>query len=124
MATTTVRVEGLTELYRALGKGEKQLRRDMQKTLRAFAEPVAADVRALAQREGFGPRTVSGIRAGSSRGIPVVRQARRKTANPRPGFGGLQMRRAFLPGLERNEPRIVRGIDRLVDDVANVIERG
>lgn len=123
-APGTVRVTGLREYHRAISKVSKPLKRELEAALRKVAEPVAADIRSLAETEQWGPRTVDGIRAGSSRGVPVIRQRRRKTTGAHPEFGGMQMRRAFLPGLERNEETIVRGVEAMLDDLTDEFDRG
>lgn len=109
----TVSTRGLRELNRDLGKVNKSAQKELQRELRAVAEPVAQDIRTLAS--DFGVRTVSGIAAGSSRGGAVVRQRRRRTTGHHPGFAGLLFNRAFLPGAVRNEALIVERVERMLD---------
>lgn len=102
-------------MNRALAKIDKRLQREFQKELREVAEPVARDIRRRAEDEHWGPKTVSGIVAGSSMGGAIVRQKTRKVAWPgRPDFGSLQMRKAFIPGAVAAEPVIYAGVERML----------
>lgn len=121
---TNVHVTGLREFQLAATAFGIASKKGLQKELRALAEPVAVDIRRLAVGRGFSPSTVSGIRAGSSRGIPVVRQTRRKTTGTQPHYGHQQMVQAFEPGLEQNEPMIFRGVEEFVDRLAEKFEQG
>ncbi len=110
-----MRVDGLRELNRDLGKINKGLQRELQAAIRKIAEPVAEDVRRRARAEGIPARTIGGIRAGSSRGGAVVRQSLRRTTGTRPDFGRLQMGRAFIPAAEENTARVVRDVEEMLD---------
>jgi hypothetical protein len=112
----SVRVEGLRELNAALGKFAKDAQKELQKELRAVAEPIAADTRS--RLGGLGGRTVAGVSAGSSAGAAIVRQRARRTTGLRPDFGALQMRRGFLPALKAGEPGVIRAVDEMLDRLA------
>ncbi len=112
----TVYVRGLRELNRDLGRMDKNLKRELQASLRAVAEPVAADARSKAIR--FGPATSEKIRAGSSRGQAVVRQNARRTTGARPDFGSLLMRTVLVPALVENEEMIVKGVEEMLDHLS------
>lgn len=111
----TVRVSGLKEAQRALGNLDDAVKRELQRELRAVAEPVAARTRQKAQAQGWSDKTVSGIRAGSRLGVAVVRQSRRKTTGTQPLFGAEQMREAFIPAAEESEPMVERSVELLLD---------
>ena len=113
----TVRVRGLRELNRDFGKLSKKLQRELQHELRKLAEPVARDIRGRASAENYGAATVAGIAAGTRSGAAVVRQRRRKTTGQHPSFGGLQMREAFIPGLEAHEGEIVLGVEHFLSRI-------
>lgn len=117
-------VTGLKQLSRDLGKVSKDAQKNLRKELIAVAEPVAADVRSLAQAQGWPESTISGIRAGSRSGTAIVRQYRRKTTGLHPEFGGRQMRLAFLPGLDRNAERVERGAERMLDKLVVAFNQG
>lgn len=110
-----IHVEGLRELNTAFGRVSKRLQRELQAELRNVAEPLAASVRRVAEEKNWGPRTVSGIRAGSTRGQVVIRQNRRKVTGARSDFGALQMREAFIPEAERWGPIVQRRLEVMLD---------
>ena len=114
---TTVHVEGLRELNRDFGRISKKLQREFQAEIRKLAEPAADAIRRKASGHGFSAPTLSGIRAGSSSGHAVVRQARRKKTGSRPDFGSTQYRLAFLPGAEEAEPEVVKGVEDFLDRI-------
>ena len=115
MPAGTVRVEGLRELNAAFGKLDKSLKRELQKELRAVAEPVAKGVRQKMMAHGFSAPTITGVRAGSRSGTVIVRQRAPKKTGNRGYFGGVQMRYAFLPALEEGEPETVRAVEDMLD---------
>ena len=104
-----VHVEGLHELNRDFGRLSKELQKELQKELRTLAEPVAADIRRRAEAEHWGPKTISGIAAGSRYGQAIVRQRRKKTTRKRPDFGSLQMRKASHPFVAAGFVERIRG---------------
>ena len=111
----SLKVSGLRELQRDLGKLDKNAKRELAAALRAVAEPVAADVRAKASARGWTQKTVTGIRAGSRLGVAVVRQSRRKTTGDQPHFGALQMKEAFIPAAQQNEAMVERSVELMLD---------
>jgi hypothetical protein len=110
-----IEAHGLRELDRDLGKISRAVQKELRLELREVAEPVAAEVRGLAQHEHWGPRTVSGIAAGSRLGTAVVRQRRKKVTGKRADFGALQMRKAFLPAVIKMEPVVKRRVEQMLD---------
>lgn len=118
MASETLRVHGLRELQRDLGKADKSLKREVNKRLRGIGQVVSEDARARFGRYdtksamGLRPR----VRAG---GLVVVEQRRGKTTGKRPDFGALQMRRALLPALASKSGEIEREFGRMLDDLAS-----
>lgn len=110
---TGVRVKGLRELQRDIGRVDKQLRSELGKELKKLAEPVAADASRRVAR--FGEKTAAGIVAGRRGGGAVVRQRLRKVTGKRGDFGALQMRTALIPALEAHEEEVVHGVEDLLD---------
>jgi hypothetical protein len=128
-----VRVVGLAELTRAFGRADKTVRDDLNDALAEAAAPVRTDARSLAgtqishMRPGA-PWTA--MRIGVSRTVayvaPVERgiKGRGGQQRRRPRFGDLLMGLAMEPALERNVDEVQRRMDGLLDEVANVWERG
>ena len=110
----TVRIHGLRELNRALGKVNKDAGRKVRDALKEAAEPVAASARTrLARYPGASTATIS-PRA-TTRSV-FVTQRKRKVSGLRPDFGTLQMKEVLLPALYDHE-------DDLVDAVEDALDR-
>lgn len=71
----TIRVEGLRELDRALGKMSKELRKELRSGMREAAEIVATEARSRATAQGLvrTGRLVRGIKPGVRGGGAIVR---------------------------------------------------
>jgi hypothetical protein len=112
VAQATVRVKGQKELVRALGKIDKNLKREVQQGLSEAATVVASDARSrfanvdVGSAAGFRPR----VRGASA----FVGQRKRRTTGKRGDYGALQMRRALIPALESKQEEVVGKLDRML----------
>lgn len=112
--TVSVKVHGLRELNSALKKVDRELARELESELRDAAQLVAETARAkfsvidARSAMGFRPR-IRGF------GRVVVEQRRRRTTGQHPEFGSLQMRRALLPALREDEPKVIEAIEGMLD---------
>lgn len=100
----------------ALGRFAKDAQKELQRELRAVAEPVAGDIRGRLDK--YGAAATDGVRAGSRSGAATVRQRAGKTTGLRPDFGALQMRKGFIPALEAGEPGVIRRVEDMLDRLA------
>lgn len=103
----TIRVEGLTQVTRALNAVGDGAGRAALAGIRAASEPIAADAnRRLSRYAQVGPiktrASVSGV---------FIRQSKRKVTGLRPDFGALQMQRGLVPAAQAGTPGIVAGVD-------------
>lgn len=114
-----VRVEGLQALNASLHEFDRKLQRELQKAIREIAEPVAQDIRRRDAQHNppFTAKTISGTKAGSSRGAAVVRQRAGKTSGKRADFGVIQMQKGFLPALKAAEPSTVLRVNKLLGEL-------
>ncbi len=122
-----VRVEGLRELQRAFAVVDKQLSRDLKKTLREAAEPVRSDAESRASsaipRIGLPwSRMRIGVTRSSVYVAPRERGARRGSQR-RPSLASLLLDRAMMPALEENQPRVLAAVDELLQDMGRHWER-
>lgn len=116
MATGAVRVEGLSELERALKASDRDLAKGLRKELRDAGKVVSVDARSKLSR--FGGFTALGIRPRVRRGVNVsVEQSRRRTTGKRPDFGGLQMRVGLEPALDENRAEVERRVEDMLDRI-------
>jgi hypothetical protein len=120
----TVRVEGLRDLQRAFALADRELSRRLRSSLREAAEPVRADAERLATSEisRIGvpwSRMRVGVTQKSVYVAPRQRGARR---NRRPNLAGLLLERSMLPALDANQPQVVRTVEKVLDQVANLWE--
>lgn len=125
-----VAVKGLRELDAAFKAADKALQRELRTGLKAVAEPVRADAERLAvaniTRIGL---PWSRMRVGTlARGTYIAPRERGAKGRGnqrlrRPNLAGLLLGQAMEPALERNQGRVVDGVDRLLDTVALAWER-
>ena len=125
-AADTVRVEGLRDLNRAFSRADRKLQTELRTTLREVAEPVRADAERLA-KSGI-PRIGvpwSQMRVGVTAHSVYIAPKRRggKGARRRPNLAGLLLGRSMLPAIDKNRPQVVRGIERMLDEVGRTWER-
>ena len=123
-----VRVEGLADLRRDFGRLSKALQDDFRDEIKAVADIVAVESRAIAKRKGLHDtgRLIRSIKPGTSGAVGVVRaNAARKGyrygAVYEFGRGG---KRAFLrPALESKRDEVVEAFGDLLDDMHERIGR-
>lgn len=113
----SIKVKGLKELDSAFKAMDKGLQKELRSDIKRIVEPVAVDARRLAAR--FGNKTAGGLQAGARAGVGVVRQRMRRTTGAHPEFAGLLVATAMQPALDRNEDVVVRGVEDLIDRVAD-----
>lgn len=140
MAAEGVRVQGLNGLVRAFGAADRAIKEDLRDALMEAAQPVRADAQALStvrirnvtagspwsrMRVGVEGRSLVYVapveRGVKSRGARVARGRGQGTGPP--SFADLVMDRALQPALAQNRERVVRRLEDMLDEVANVWER-
>jgi hypothetical protein len=121
---TSVHVEGLNQMQRDFGKLSKNLKRELQGQLRKLALPAADLIRREATGHRFSPRSVEGIRPGTTLGNVVVREARGKVTGKRPDYGSILYRLAFFPGAEEAEPIVRLRVEQWLGDITEDFNRG
>lgn len=121
-ATGTVRVRGLRELnatFKAMGR---EVQKDVRDELKAVGEPVrqAAEQLAVTNIANIGDNW-SRMRLGvTSKVVYVAPRARSKGAGTkRPNLAVLLLQDAMIPALDQNEQRIVAGLERMLDRLAD-----
>jgi hypothetical protein len=115
-------VTGLRELSAAYAKLARDTRLGWRKAERDIAEPVQRDAEALAQARitRIGRRWFK-MRIGVTRSVvyvaPVQRGVKRKGDQwrRRPNLADLLMDKAMEPALERNEAKVERAVEALLD---------
>lgn len=116
MAASTIRVRGLREMQRDFRKMEGDLAKETRKGLKEAAEPVRKEAQALF--EHINARSAAGYRVVSrARGVSVEQRYRRTTGK-RPDYGRRQMGRALIPALEAKADDVVKGIEKVFDQLA------
>jgi hypothetical protein len=117
----TLRIEGYTELMRALKHADREQRLEVRHTLR--------DVGAIVQRDAaqrFTPinsKSAAGYKVRVRQRGVAVEQSIRKTTGTHPEWGSLQMRKALIPALYANEDDTARAMDAAMDKVARDFDR-
>lgn len=128
-----VAVTGLRELERAFRRTDRALAGDLKDALEEAAAPVRSDAQALAASEISHVRPGdpwAGMRIGTGRSIvyvaPIERGAKSRgdERKRRPKFGTKLMTDAMEPALERNRGKVETRLDKMLDELANVWERG
>lgn len=110
----SVRIVGLRELTRDLGRADKELARELRRELREAAKIVSLDARERfspidpSSAMGIQPRVRSG-------GLAVAEQRRKRTTGKHPEFGKLQMRRALLPALSAKRDEVEKHMEEMLD---------
>jgi len=128
-----VSVTGLRELERAFRRADRALAGDLKDALQEAAAPVRSDAQALAVSEISHLKEGdpwAGMRIGIGRSIvyvaPIERgvKSRGDERKRRPKFGTKLMEEVLEPALERNRSQVEHRLDQMLDEVANVWERG
>ncbi len=121
MAAGTVRVHGLRELNKTFKHMGKEVQKETRNELREVGEPVrkAAEQLAAVEIRNIGDNW-SKMRVGvTQKLVYVAPKARSRSGSPRPNLAGLLLQRAMLPALERNEPQVVAGLEKMLDRLAD-----
>jgi hypothetical protein len=119
MAASTVRVRGLSELQRDLGKVSREAEKSVRDGMKLAALPVVAAARA---KEGKWPGSKPGsIGIRATRRSVFVTQRARKVTGRRADFGALQMREAFVPALDENEHLVRREVEHALDHLLDSV---
>lgn len=118
----TFRVEGLRNVTRAAAESGGEIDDWLRDGLRDVGEKVAVDVRgAYRPYSGVG---ADGVKTKVTRpGNVVVAQTLRRGRDMRrrrSNFGGLMMRKAFLPALAKNEATVAESVERLFADLERI----
>jgi hypothetical protein len=125
---SVVELDGFSDLAKALAATGPEVRRMLRDNLEAVAAPVARDAEQFAQ--GGIPRIGMKwwqMRVGMTRNFTLVYVAPRQqgvksrgiVARRRPKFATLMRDRAMAPALARNTGRIIRDVERLVDNATS-----
>lgn len=122
MADQTVKVKGYREFLRAASRAGKEAKTEVRAAFRDVAEPVRAE--ATSRFSTVDTRSAQGFRiAVRARGV-AVEQRLKKTTGKRGDYGSLQMRRALIPALSANEDKIMKGMEKALDKIADHFEKG
>jgi hypothetical protein len=128
-----VSITGLRELERAFRRTDRARAGDLKDALEEAAAPVRRDAQALAVSEISHVRPGdpwAGMRIGTGRSIvyvaPIERGAKSRgdERKRRPKFGTKLMDEAMEPALARNRTVVEARLDKMLDELAAVWERG
>jgi hypothetical protein len=125
MASATIKVEGLRGLQRASRAAGKETAREVTRALKDAAVPVQQTAQRLAATDARAGAKWSGMRIGATtKKVYVAPSARRTGGSPRPNFAGRLMSRAMLPALEQKQDEVMRRMEKALDNIADVFEKG
>jgi hypothetical protein len=127
----TVKIKGLRDLDRALGKADKDLRKDLRGRLKAVAMIVATGARAKAEAKGlrqsgdlirgikpYALTGKAGVRSGAMhRGYNYPARVEYEGGNRGPG-----PRATLNPAYEESKAAVLVELERLLDDFADNFE--
>ena len=126
-----IAVEGLRDLQRAFKLADVTVSKELRKTLRLVAAPVALDAERLAvdtiPRIGF---PWSRMRVGVTQSSVYIaprergRASRNNRALRRPNLKGLLLDRAMEPALAQDTSLVVAGVEEMLASVGRQWERG
>ena len=128
-----VQIRGLKDLDRALGKADKNLRKDLRLKLKAVAEIVAVGARAKAQAKGLRQSgdLVRGIKPFALTGKAGVRSGAMHRGYSYPsrlewenGGDGPGPRASLLPAYDEAKPVVLAETERLLDRLADDFHGG
>ena len=100
--STTVRVNGYSDLIRTLNYIGGDFKRTVKDEIRKVGEATRDDAAATAAEKGWSARTVSGYRVVVRQRGVAVEQSRRRTTGKQRKYGGEQMVKALIPARDRN----------------------
>lgn len=114
----TLVVEGLKPLLKAAKNAGSATNREVRAALRESGEIVRADA---AQRlTKYSATSAAGLKVRVRQRGVAVEQSLRKTTGAHPQYGSLQMRRALLPALAKNEPEVEAEFEKALDKIARI----
>ena len=117
----TLVVKGYKEFLRAAKDAGSVTNREVRAAFRRSGEIVRADA---AQRlTKYSTTSAAGLKVRVRQRGVAVEQSLRKTTGAHPQYGSLQMRKALLPALARNEPAVEAEFEKALDEVKAVFER-
>lgn len=131
MPDPIVRVDGLTELRRAMGVASREMTRDLRQAIEASGEPIRQQAAQLAferipgmQRGGVPWHQMrTGVFRGSIGYVAPLQRGRKGGRRSRPNLGTLLMDRAMRPALENNIGRVEAEFRDAVEDMARAWAR-
>ena len=131
MASSGVRIHGLTELQRALTHADREIRLGMRGELKKVAEPVRSDAERLAVERirRVGARWYR-MRVGLTSQVAYVAPRERGVkgrgydSRRRPKFADRLMNEAMQPALDANRDEITNDIDAFLGRAADQFNRG
>ena len=98
--------------------------KEVNAAVREAAVPVQTTAQRLATDIDAGP-TWSRMRIGvSMRIVYVVPRARRKVGTGRPNFKDRLLDKAMVPALGQNEAETMRAMEKALDKIADIFEKG
>lgn len=131
-AEAAIKVRNLAETRRAFAKADRELDKEMRLALREVVEPIREDAESLAESGVIDKLSDddawSRMRVGTTKKLVYVaprergRASRQNVAIRRSNFAELLMDRAMQPALDENEPRVVEGVERVLDTVGRAWE--
>lgn len=119
MAQRAIKVDGLSQLVRDLGKADKDLRRATQKELSAIAK-IVSDRAGHDAASRFGGRAGRFIRP-RVRGASAYAESRARSKGIRPNFGTLIMG-VLLKARSAKYDEATRRLERMLDNLLNGLE--
>lgn len=113
----TLQVHGYQQFMRELALADRAQQRAWRNELRKAGDHVRLEGASL-----FAPtdaRSAAGYRVVVRQRGVAVEQKLRRTTGQHPEFGGLQMREALVPALERNEAATERAIEQAMENICD-----
>lgn len=120
MQGVTLKVDGLKDFNRDVAKAERDTKKRVRDRLKEVGEVVRVDAAGKLSR--YDEHSASKLRVRVRQAGIFVEQSLRKTTGLRPDFGELQMERALLPAMSENESEFVDRMEKVADDLADIVE--
>ena len=122
MAYSTIRVEGLRQLSRTVRESDDAMNEWLRAGLEKVGERVAVDVRH--SYSVYSAVGAEGVKTKVTKpGNVIVAQTLRRGRDMnrrRPNFGGLMMRKAFLPALDKHEADVAESVEKLFAELERI----
>jgi hypothetical protein len=121
-----IEVKGLREMQKAARIAGKTTNKEVQKALRDAGGPVADRAESLARSEIRNATLPwSRMKVGSTvKSVYITPAARRSGGSPRPNYGVLLLERAMNPAVEQTMDETVRRLEKAIDEIEDVFEKG